>query len=132
MSFGHPCPVSDLFDAAGRELLDSFEIPQPWRSTIDASLSMIDYLETEITAVEKTLRAGEADHPYVPLLLTVPRVGHVLAFTIAAEIGDITRFSTPKKLVGYTGLCPIVHQSGDTATGAGRSASKARSTCAGR
>jgi hypothetical protein len=28
----------------------------------------------------------------------------VLAFTIAAEIGDITRFATPKKLCGYTGL----------------------------
>jgi hypothetical protein len=37
----------------------------------------------------------------------------VLAFTIAAEIGDINRFASPKKLCGYTGLCPRVHQSGD-------------------
>ncbi|MGH2870159.1 MAG: transposase [Solirubrobacteraceae bacterium] len=37
----------------------------------------------------------------------------MLAFTIAAEIGDITRFASAKKLVGYTGLCPIVRQSGD-------------------
>jgi transposase len=114
MSFGHPCPVSDLFGHAGRELLDSFEIPQPWQATIDASLYMIDYLESEIAAVERTLRAGETDHPYVPVLLTLPGVGHVLAFTIAAEIGDITRFSSAKKLVGYTGLCPIVRQSGDS------------------
>jgi transposase len=49
----------------------------------------------------------------VPLLLTVPGVGWVLAFTIAAEIGDITRFSSAKKLCGYTGLCPRVNQSGD-------------------
>ena len=35
-------------------------------------------------------------------------------FTIAAEIGDIHRFPTPKKLCGYTGLCPRVNQSGDT------------------
>ena len=114
MSFGHPCPVSDLFGTAGRELLDRLEVPQPWRSTIDASLYMIDYLETEIAAVERELRAGEADHPYVPLLLTVPGIGHVLAFTIAAEIGEITRFPSAKKLVGYTGLCPIVRQSGDS------------------
>jgi transposase len=33
-------------------------------------------------------------------------------YTIAAEIGEITRFATPKKLVGYTGLCPRVSQSG--------------------
>jgi transposase len=32
---------------------------------------------------------------------------------VACELGDITRFSTPVKLVGYTGLCPRVSQSGD-------------------
>jgi transposase len=36
----------------------------------------------------------------------------VLAYTIAAEIGEIERFATPKKLCGYTGLCPRVYQSG--------------------
>jgi transposase len=49
----------------------------------------------------------------VPLLLTVPGIGWVLAFTIAAEIGDIHRFASAKKLCGYTGLCPRVNQSGD-------------------
>jgi transposase len=34
-------------------------------------------------------------------------------FAIAAEIGDIGRFSSPVKLTGYTGLCPRVNQSGD-------------------
>jgi transposase len=46
--------------------------------------------------------------------LTVPGIGWVLAFTIAAEIGDITRFPSAKQLVGYTGLCPRVRQSGDS------------------
>jgi transposase len=35
----------------------------------------------------------------------------VLGYTIAAEIGDITRFASPNKLTGYTGLCPRVYQS---------------------
>jgi transposase len=48
----------------------------------------------------------------VPLLMTCPGIGWVLAFTIASEIGDISRFPTPRKLVGYTGLCPKVDQSG--------------------
>jgi transposase len=59
------------------------------------------------------LREYDADHPYIPLLLTVPGVGHVLAYTIASEIGDIRRFASPKKLTGYTGLCPRVYLSGD-------------------
>src|SRR4051795_11446735 len=62
--------------------------------------------------VNAALRIFGADHPYVPLLTTVPGIGPVLGYTIAAEIGDIARFSTPKKLVGYTGLCPTVYQSG--------------------
>src|SRR5450759_1305085 len=44
---------------------------------------------------------------------TVPCVGPLLAYTIASEIGDIRRFASPKKLAGYTGLCPIVRQSGN-------------------
>jgi transposase len=113
ITFGHPCPVSDLFGVAGRELLERLAIPQPWRGTVDASLELIGDLDGQIDQINKELRCSGADHPYVPLLLSVPGIGWVLAFTIAAEIGDISRFATPKKLCGYTGLCPRVNQSGD-------------------
>lgn len=96
ITFGHPCPVTDLFGLAGRELLDRLEVPQPWRASIDASLELIDYLERQIAQINKQLRSGGADHPYVPLLLTVPGIGWVLAFTIAAEIGDITASHQPR------------------------------------
>lgn len=49
----------------------------------------------------------------MPLLLTAPGIGWVLGYTIAVEIGDVSRFPTPVKLIGYTGLCPRVKQSGD-------------------
>jgi transposase len=32
---------------------------------------------------------------------------------LVSEIGDIGRFASPKKLTGYTGLCPKVYRSGD-------------------
>jgi transposase len=35
----------------------------------------------------------------------VPGISWVLAYTIAAELGDISRFPTPRKLAGYSGLC---------------------------
>jgi transposase len=113
LTFGHACPVSDLFGAAGRELLERLQIPDPWRQTVDASLQLIDDLERQIAKINRELKASGAEHPYVPLLLTVPGIGWVLAFTIASEIGDITRFATAKKLCGYTGLCPRVNQSGE-------------------
>jgi transposase len=113
MTFGKPCPVTDLFGVEGRALLDRLEIPEPWRGNIDASLLLIDQLQRQIGEINRELQSGGADHPYVPLLLSVPGIGSVLAFTIAAEIGDIARFPSPTKLTGYTGLCPRVVQSGE-------------------
>src|SRR5213075_956914 len=113
LTHGKPCPVTDLFGVRGRQLLAQLELPEPWQATIEASLRLIDELEREITDSERELRRLGADHRYVPLLLTVPGIGWVLAYTIAAEIGDIERFATPNKLTGYTGLCPRVVQSGD-------------------
>jgi transposase len=114
ISFGRPCPVTDLFGVAGREHLARLDLPEPWRGNIDASLALLDQLEGQIDEADGKLRQSGADHPYVPLLLTVPGVGWVLAFTIAAEIGEISRFPSATKLTGYTGLCPRVLQSGDS------------------
>ncbi len=112
MTFGHTVPVTDLFGNSGRELLAGFELPEPWATTLSTSLAMLDDLNVEIADAEADLRSLGPDHPYIPLLLTVPGVGPLLAYTIASEIGDIARFATPKKLAGYTGLCPLVRQSG--------------------
>jgi transposase len=112
MSFGHPCPVSDLFGESGRAVLEGLALPEPWRATLEASLRLIDDHEREIVACEGELRLLGADHAYVPRLMSCPGIAWVLAYTIAAEIGDIARFSSPAKLVGYSGLCPRVYQSG--------------------
>ena len=112
IAFGHPVPVSDLFGKGGRELLERMAIPEPWSTTLTTSLAMVDEVEREIRLCEAELRRLGADHAYVPHLMTVPGIGWVLGYTIAAEIGDIDRFASPKKLAGYTGLCPRVHQSG--------------------
>ena len=114
MTFGHPCPVSDLFGLAGRELLDRLAIPDPWRRNVDASLELIDDLELQIAQLTVEMRRQGADHRYIPLLVTAPGFGWINAFTVASEIGDITRFASPTKLCGSTGLCPRVHQSGNT------------------
>jgi transposase len=112
LAHGKPCPVSDLFGVAGRALLERLALPEPWAGTVTASLQLIDDLDQQITGCEVELRQLGADHRYVPLLLTVPGIGWVLAYTIAAELGDIDRFPSPRKLAGYTGLCPRVYQSG--------------------
>jgi hypothetical protein len=89
INFGRACPVTDLFGAEGRRLLAKLDVPEPWRGNMTASLRLIDQLEDQIADVNRQLKASHADHPYIPLLRTVPGIGLVLAFTIAAEIGEI-------------------------------------------
>jgi transposase len=114
INFGRACPVTDLFGVEGRKLLARLDVPEPWRSNVIASLSLIDTLEEQIAEINARLKAGHADHPYIPLLMSAPGIGWVLAFTIGSEIGEIERFESPQKLTGYTGLCPRVVQSGDS------------------
>ena len=113
ISFGHPCPVSDLFGVEGRRLLAALALPDPWLGTVTAALHLIDDLDRQIDQCERELHELGATHPYVEWLRTAPGIGWVLAYTIAAEIGDINRFASPTKLISYTGLCPLVRQSGE-------------------
>lgn len=113
ITHGKPCTVSDLFGVSGRALLERIDLPEPWRSTTEATLKLIDDLDRQIQECATELKQLGADHEYVSLLQTVPGIAWVLGYTIASEIGDINRFASPVKLCGYTGLCPRVYQSGD-------------------
>ena len=113
IAFGHQVPMADLFGAGGRRLLAELDFPEPWLGHVRASVELIDDLDRRIAEIERWLQRSGADHRYIPLLMSAPGIGWVTGFTIAAEIGDISRFSSPVKLTGYTGLCPRVSQSGE-------------------
>src|SRR5664280_1883784 len=85
IAFGRACPMSDLFGVAGRELLDSLALPEPWQTNLVESLALVDDLTARIDALEVELKELGADHPSMRLLMTVPGVGWVLAYTIASK-----------------------------------------------
>jgi transposase len=97
IAHGHPRSRVGLFTQQGRSLLDRLELPEPWRGTLQASLALIETLDQQTDELERELRRLGADHRYVPLLCTVPGIAWVLAYTIASEIGDITRVQNPRK-----------------------------------
>ena len=112
IAHGHPVAMRDLFGKAGRAYLAELAVPEPWNTTLEMSLELIGETEERIKACERELLARALHDPYVPLLVTVPGIGLILGSIIAAELGDIGRFASAKKFVGYTGLCPFVRQSG--------------------
>ena len=104
--------VSDLFGIAGRRWLAELELPAEERETVDACLRQIDFLEQEIAEVERVIANDALASAEVKRLMTVPGVNVITAATFVAAIGDVTRFATPRRVVGYLGLDPRVRQSG--------------------
>jgi transposase len=81
------------------------------------NLAMLDRLESLITEVDQELARLSTTAPWsehTPYLLQLPGFGVINAMTVLSAIGDITRFPTSKKLVGYAGLGGGVHDSGQS------------------
>jgi len=76
MTFGHRCPVSDLFGHAGRELLDRLAIPDPWRRTVNASLELIDHVDLQIASRTVEPHRRGADHRYIGQHFSAHRPAH--------------------------------------------------------
>jgi transposase len=87
-------------------------MPEVWRRSVSECLALIDFLDARLEPLERELRPFAQADPRAVLLDTIPGVAELLALTIAVEVGEITRFATPQKLVSYGRLAPRVHQSG--------------------
>jgi transposase len=113
-------PMADLFGARGRSWLAGLPLPAHERRIVESCLREIDFLSQEIAALESELAKLALSSEQVKRLMTVPGVSLVSAATFAAVVGDVHRFETAKKLVGYVGLDPKVRQSGEQAARHGR------------
>jgi transposase len=80
----------------------------------------VDFLDSEVGLIERELAAQALGSEEIRRLMTVPGVSLVSAASFLAAVGDIHRFSSPKRLVSYLGLDPRVHQSGETPARHGR------------
>ena len=94
------------------ELAEHGIMPEVWLQSIRTLLGVIDDLDRQLAPLERELRPFARRDERARLLMTIPGVAELLALTLAAEIGDISRFPSARKLVGYAGLGPRVKQSG--------------------
>ena len=80
----------------------SFELKQ--------TISIIQFIQEQLDDVEKRIKEilKEINSP----ILTIPGISFKTAGSILAEIGDISRFDSPAKLLAFAGLDPSMYQSG--------------------
>jgi transposase len=116
--FGLRISFTRLHQPGGLELLERRGVPAVWRDSIAAHLDQIDDLQRRIRPIDQELAPIAASDARAQLLQTIPGVGPLIGLTFATEIGEVSRFSSASKLVGYAGLAPRIIQSGErSATG---------------
>jgi transposase len=89
-------------------------VPATWCRSIGVLLEVIDDLERQLDPIERELRPLARAERRVELLMTIPGVAELLGLTLATEIGDVARFPSARRLVGYAGLAPTITQSGQS------------------
>lgn len=105
---------SDITGIKAREFIEKLELSAVFRIQCDDILDQVDFISKKIKNIDRILKGYTQKFPEIARLVKIPGIGIFSALILLAEIGDINRFSSPKKLVHYAGLCPGLHQSGDT------------------
>ena len=104
-------PYSDLFGPGGLRFLAEVELRDAPRRRLDSTLALIGDFTREIDATSREIDARASDDPYVPVLCQIRGVGRYIAMLVIAEVGDITRFATARRLCSWAGLTPTVRSS---------------------
>ena len=80
---------------------------------ITQSIEQIELLDRQVELIESEM--ADIVKSLDSVIMSIPGIGYVNGGIILGEIGDITRFSAPKKLLAFAGLDPSVYQSGNFA-----------------
>src|SRR5207248_10327524 len=94
-----------------RAWLAALERPAASREVIDDGLALIDALQEPIDRLDGEIRQHARPGPQVKILTQLPGIGAFTALVILAEVGDIARFGSARKLASWAGLTPIVRGS---------------------
>ena len=95
----------------GRGWLAELDLPAASREIVTDCLAVIDGLAPLIDRIDGELRQHAKADPRVKVLTTLPGVGQFTALMMVAEIGDISRFGSARKLASWAGLTPTVRGS---------------------
>ena len=87
------------------------------RIAFEEMLLAVRQVEERVARLEAAIRAAVPDWSLaavVEALMAMRGIDMIAATAFLAEIGDLSRFQTPRELMGYLGLVPSEHSTGDT------------------
>ena len=105
-------PYCNLFSHASRAWLEKIDLAEVEKLLLRQNLQLLKSTEDALAEIESLLARLAQEDERVPILMQIPGINVFGGLAILAEIGEISRFASPKKLSSYAGLVPSVHRSG--------------------
>ncbi len=109
--YGHDRPVGVYWSGPGRAWLASLDLPAVSRELVEDDLGLIGALQERIDRLDWEIRQRARSDPRVKVLTQLPGIGPFTALVILAEIGEVSRFGSARKLASWAGLTPTVRGS---------------------
>lgn len=106
--------AASYWTGPGRGWLAELPLPAVSREIVDDCLAFTGALAPVTERIDGELHRHARADPRVKVLTTLPGVGQFTALVLVAEIGDITRFASARKLASWAGLTPTVRGSDRT------------------
>lgn len=100
-----------------REWLARLRLPQPAQAVaLREELVALAEAEARLGRLERAMVEAAATSELAELIAAYQAlrgIEQVTAITLAAELGDLSRFSNPRQVMAYVGLTPSEHTSGE-------------------
>lgn len=107
-------PDGELFTSEKQAWWPALDISALERVRVQCDLATLQLAWEQVDLLEEAMLAQMSRDERCLLLLQLPGIGLIMAMTLLAAIGDISRFPTAGHLVGYAGLGGRAHDSGQT------------------
>lgn len=94
--------------------LTAVPVPPALQATIAPLCELLEPLNTQIAAADRTIAARLASDPVATRLATTPGVGPITAVAFVATLDRVERFPRAANVTAYLGLVPQERSSGET------------------
>ncbi len=103
----------EMWGPGGAAQLDALELPPAYALRMASLRSLIVLMDQEVRRLDEVIHHELRDDRGYQAIQKLHGVGKVFAAVFVAEIGDVTRFSSPEKLCSWAGLTPKHRESDD-------------------
>lgn len=105
--------LTDVFGLQGRKIMAELRLPEVSQHRLEVNLRLIDSLAHEVKVADQMLKQRFGRDTRAQRLLPIPGIGLFTAATVVAEVWDVSRFPSARRLGSWAGLTPREHSSGD-------------------